>query len=659
MDSPKFGDTAVDSSLDGEDLRSEPAVPDLSFLSANFSSESLVAEPSSASAGASAMSTPAPFSIPTPFSSAANLIGPGTASQASKRYSCDNPLAASYSSLNSPSAPVGQPSFSFHQRANSNSSGPRRPRSLLMSDSAANAIWEHAEGAAGALERPANRNSFHALPRAYNPPYLPPPNPKPTSKPESSRRDRSPTGSPVRSHSPSRRPSSSPYRLRNGSPLKSLPFNFHPQDINLNLSNNPSLVVKPAHRKGHRYKHSSVSMNLFQEPVAMAESSQSSNLIPEQYPIPNFKESLNSASASQKSKVALSVAHFSVSVLIFITGVKVKQPAFSTLAHLIFYDSLGSFLVACVDIMSNFEVWGKSSLAYPFGLGRLEVLAGFALSTSLVMVGCDLVSHFVEEMVVGLVDSSTAENAEHGAHHIHGSDHGPINWLLYELMLLIVISVTWFTSLYIFEDTAIFHLMKQSDQKPSKKGKTNAHASRGGLLNSLESNENLMTRAKSFCTVLVKNPIRLLTLTYSFFLLTVPFIPEHYKESFGFDLNEASTLVVASTLCYAGWNLVNNLGGILLISFPYSDYDYTVLKASIYDKIQNLQCFKASYAIGDLYFCKLKPQLYIAGVSVSMKGSSPDDELRLIFEVNRTVANMIKDFDSGCVVETTISVERV
>lgn len=422
---------------------------------------------------------------------------------------------------------------------------------------------------------------------------------------------------------------------------------------------NGGSAAKPAHRKGHRYKHSSVSMNLFQEPLPIDVANLQQNLIPDLYPIPNMRESLASANPFQKLKLLFAFIHFLVSGLVFWFGVKAQQPAFSTLSHLVFYDSLGSILVAFVDIMSNFEAWSKSSIAYPFGLGRLEVLTGFALSASLVMVGCDLVSHFVEELVVSYVQPMADEHGshEHGSHHIHGSNNPNVNWFFYELILLVVITVTWFTSTIIFADGSFYKIFFRLESSPEKSAVIPKSIN---LLDKEDAETDSKTSYRErLLRVYAKNPIRLLTLLYSMFLFLVPLIPQTLKEEFGFDTNETSTLVVAFTLCYAGWSLVKSLGGVLLISFPYSDYDYNVLKATIIDRIMCLSCFKNSYTLGNFFFTKVNYQLYVVGISVSMKGGSADDESRLLFEIHRVIVTVLNGFESDAKVETTISVERV
>ena len=64
-----------------------------------------------------------------------------------------------------------------------------------------------------------------------------------------------------------------------------------------------------------------------------------------------------------------------------------------------------------------------------------------------------------------------------------------------------------------------------------------------------------------------------------------PLIPQSLTSDLAIDINEAATITVALLLCYNGWKLVKTLGGILLCSFPYSDYDYHMLKSRIIDQI--------------------------------------------------------------------------
>lgn len=602
--------------------------PDFSNLSANFSADSLTIDQDEA-----------PITPSLPNFGQSNFV----------RYQGNDSLL----SLNNSPSLYSTPSYNAHHRAGSNSNMTRpRPRSVFMADGFNEAILEdnvHNFDQVRLPPQPSDsRNNQHSVNFSPYGPIIP----------DRNHVSKSRSGSPVRTRSPVRA-STSPQR-RQGSPTKQFAFNFKPQEFGDNLVS-PAPSLKPAQRKGHRYKHSSVSMNLFQEPLPIAETNQQPDLIPDLFIIPTVLELLASTTSLQKFKLILGIVHAITAAVVFLVGVRINQPSFSTLAHLVFYDSLGSIIIAFVDLMSNFEVWSEPSIAYPFGLGRLEVLAGFALSTSLVMVGCDLISHFVEEMILDIVYVS-GEKSEHNSHHIHASSSGSTNWFLYELILLVVLAITWLSSICIVDQTSITDLLDSTDKKTMKQHSNAVHEK--GLLDvdpnasSVAVTEDYRYQMKLLLKIFKKNPIRILTLVDSLFLFIVPFIPKSLKAKFGFDLNEASTFVVASTLCYVGWKLALTLGGILLISFPYSDYDYNVLKAAIYDKVLALPSFKPAFSISKIFLAKANHRLYIVGLDICIKGASSDDESRIIYDITKIISHAIKEFDDESQVETTVSVTR-
>lgn len=522
---------------------------------------------------------------------------------------------------------------------------PTRPKSMYLPESSEG--LSHGD----AFMKKSNRNSFHYQSKPSYTPILP-------NLSTETRMARSRSNSPSRIKS-SRASSRSPVRglsTRGNSPVRD-PFNFKPQDMPMMHSNssNSNLVLKPAHRKGHRYKHSSVSMNFFQEPTPLIETEAFQEVLPSLYPIPSWRESWASADSSQTAKTFIALGHFLTSIMVFLAGNLMGESAFSTLAHLVFYDSLGSLAIAIVNILSNFDAWKKPSIAFPFGLGRLEALMGYALSTSLVMVGCDLVSHSIEESIVNLVVDGASDSTDHGAHHIHGSSKGTSNVLLYEVTVALVVLMTAFTTTFINCEGQLPEMMSGKDERSSKR-----QSRLGGYLTSSPSE---ITPAKArllmLIKVLLKNPMRLITLCYSTFLLLFPMIPEPVKDAFKVDADEASTLIVASTLCYVGWKLVTTLGGTLLISFPYTEYDYSLLKSTVIDQIMHLETFKPSYTVHHLFITKVNYQLYIAGLKLTMKGGSSDDESRMLFEVNRVLQGAIMAFEKDCNVETTIEIDRV
>lgn len=468
--------------------------------------------------------------------------------------------------------------------------------------------------------------------------------------------------SPVRSTSPLRASRQyhpkSPVR-RTPANTNYSPFNFQTQEIPLN----GNLQVKPAHRKGHKYKHSSVSMNLFQEPEKAPLSQTQLSAIPDCYPIPNYKETIASITGNQKYRLLWSILHCGLSIGIFIVGFKFKLASLSTLAHLVFYDSLGSFLIVFVDIMSNFEVWNNSSIMYPFGLGRIEVLVGFALSASLVMVGFDLFSHFLEELVMlWVAHDETDDGISQSPHHVHShpGSGGSGNWLIYEVVLITTLVVSLVSSNLILGFDRINEMISTTKEKVPY-----AHSrSTSGLLDTEVQEDTRIgsiSRLQRIVKTWKKNPTHFITLTYTTFLFLIPIIPQSLTSDLAVDINELATFMVAGLLCFNGWKLAKTLGGILLCSFPYSDYEYNKVKSKIIDQILNRDFFKQDYQIQKFFITKVNYKLFIVGVKIVMKGANSDEEVRARFEVNRIITNELGQLDDESKKvhpEITIDIDR-
>ncbi|KAF3002069.1 Endoplasmic reticulum zinc transporter [Curvularia kusanoi] len=139
-------------------------------------------------------------------------------------------------------------------------------------------------------------------------------------------------------------------------------------------------------RRGHKYKHSSVSHQIFLEPASRAPLQ-----LPASLPIPTFKEYRTSMSKDQKMRLAWCFGHLLVAGLV--QWGSHESLALTVLSRLIFYDAIGAFLCVAVDVGSNFEVWKRSSIRHPFGFERLEVIAGLGMSVGLLFMGLDLISH--------------------------------------------------------------------------------------------------------------------------------------------------------------------------------------------------------------------------------------------------------------------------
>lgn len=521
-----------------------------------------------------------------------------------------------------------------------------RPKSAIFLDSINFAISEDGSPVQDAINNtPRARNSYHfggarasLAAQAYVPvpSIAPPTGPAHPAHAAAAPRLGSPRTSPARSALPSRYGRLVlPIRKRNALPERYQPFNFQPEVLNQSAS-----ALKPAHRKGHKYKHSSVLMNLFQEPPPALQNLHTLQplAIPDLFPVPTLREVMALISGSQRAKLVWLAAHVVLLGVVFVVGARVAMPLLLTLAHLVFYDALALVVVVFVEIMSNFEVWGSSSIQYPFGLGRLEVLVGFALSTLLVMVGVDLISHLVEEFVIGMAFHDASGEVEHLSHHIHGSPGAaaPLHWG-YELVLAVTVAMTLVLSNYILVHDRIRRMI--------------ALAQEAQALTARREWAPVAFMRRYYDTV-SRYPTHLLTLLYAVFLMAAPVLPVGNDV----DVNEATTLVVASLLCYNGLQLAKSLGGILLLSYPHLDYRYFVLKLRILDRVEQLDCFKLTWMVDRLFVAKFNYELYVVGLRIVMRGGSSEMESEVRFEVGRVVRDCVGLREGK--IEITIDIDR-
>lgn len=172
------------------------------------------------------------------------------------------------------------------------------------------------------------------------------------------------------------------------------------------ISANQEIIKNIGKRRGHRYKHSSVSAQhqIFLEPPPRAPLA-----LPASLPIPTYKEAWTSRSKEQTTRIAWCACHALVAAYVLFSAE--GSLALTALSHLIFFDAVSATICVVVDVLSNFEVWKRSSIRHPFGLERTEVLAGFAMSVFLLFMGFDLMSHNLKHVLEGM--------GSHTPHHPH------------------------------------------------------------------------------------------------------------------------------------------------------------------------------------------------------------------------------------------------
>lgn len=177
-------------------------------------------------------------------------------------------------------------------------------------------------------------------------------------------------------------PLTSPRGSRASSP-ECKPFNFEPKVLRTS-------PARPSHRRGHRYKQSSVSIQFFQEPTQRAPLT-----VPISLAIPTFYECWKSMSRPQAAQLGWCILRIAMSVFIF-SQTKNGAESVAILTYLLGYDGVASLANTSVNLLSNFDAWKQCSLRLPFALQRLSVLLDFALSITLTFLGCDTLSHTIQ-----------------------------------------------------------------------------------------------------------------------------------------------------------------------------------------------------------------------------------------------------------------------
>ncbi|RMD40608.1 hypothetical protein DV735_g4548, partial [Chaetothyriales sp. CBS 134920] len=267
-------------------------------------------------------------------------------------------------------------------------------------------------------------------------------------------------------------------------------------------------------RRGHKYKHSSVSHQIFLEPPPRAPLA-----LPNSLPIPTLAECRASMTTDQKIRFYWSVCHMFVAAYTGWMGG--HSAAIQALSHLIFYDGLGALLCVLVEVFSNFEVWGRSSLVHPFGLQRMEVIAGFALSILLIFFGFDLISHTAKHALEGV---------GHAPHHPH--NHNPVPSGTLEVTAVLAIASTLVSAVALKNHARIGKAMRFAAM------------------------QNLPS--------VLSNPSHFLTLSCSATLLLLPALSLHTYQL----LDKALSLSIALAMLFLGTHLAVNVGSMLLMSYP-------------------------------------------------------------------------------------------
>src|SRR2546423_7204925 len=266
-------------------------------------------------------------------------------------------------------------------------------------------------------------------------------------------------------------------------------------------------------RRGHKYKHSSVSHQIFQEPPPRAPLA-----LPNSLPIPTLAEWRASMTINQRLRFWWSICHMMIAA--YTAWSAQGSAAMQALSHLIFYDSLGALICVAVETLSNFEVWGRSSIRHPFGLQRIEVIAGFALSVLLIFTGFDLLSH----------------NAKHA---LEGIGHTPHSTHKHERVSAGTVD---FTAVLALASTLVSAVVLKNHARIGKAIRFAAMENLPWVLN---------------------NPCHFFTLSCSSALLLLPLLS---LDAYTW-IDKVLSLTIALSMCFLGVNLGRHVGSMLLMSY--------------------------------------------------------------------------------------------
>lgn len=475
------------------------------------------------------------------------------------------------------------------------------------------------------------------------------------------------TRSPTRSSSPEgRRKRDS----RRGSALLEAPFNLAPPLVPMQTPpSSSSSNGRTMFRKGHRYKHSSVSMNFFQEPEVKIPLSIAKSL-----PIPDLNDLVkNMPWPRAHFQLLLTFVQLCMCLLVFQLGYHNSWSNFGTLSHFIAYDVVGSLAIIFVENLSQFQVWSTGTLTYPFGLNRVEVLISFSLAVSLCFVGLDLFFHILEELIVLFVELGN-RNHEDIASQIPHSHHGSSNLLHYDAHFGV-----WYPVLLINLLVSALSLSK-------------------------------IFYANKYSKLKTKNPI--ITITYTVYLLVYPSLFGYLSAVSDY---LAAVVIAIIILCHgltiAEWTSTILLMGFSTTTLPkpgflgdasaderleqqpldtmsrkrspsglplakndtlqpkrghfsflwrnsskfYSNNDTTILKAMMKEEIEKLPEFLTKCTIhhDQFFVAKVNFNLYIVLVNITLKGGSDADELKLRLAIDKCVKKILLN------AETTVGIDRI
>ncbi|GAB7349913.1 hypothetical protein MBLNU459_g0602t1 [Dothideomycetes sp. NU459] len=377
------------------------------------------------------------------------------------------------------------------------------------------------------------------------------------------------------------------------------PFNFTTQQYTAG-----KVAAKPdmGKRRGHKYKHSSISHQIFMEPPPRAPLQ-----LPASLPMPTRKEVHKSMTTDQKARLAWCLCHFLVAA--YVQWSAHGSLAMTALSRLLFFDAAGAVTCVVVDMMGNFEVWKRSSIKHPFGLERVDVLAGFGMAVFIGFMGLDILSHGIQHSL---------ENS--GSHVPHSShSHSRVSAGEVDLSALLAIVSTLVSAVLLKNHARIGRAMRFE-----------LMAGWGNVLG---------------------NPSHFLTLSCSALLLLLPLLSIQTYTWF----DGALSFTIALSMIAFGTRLGSSLATVLLMS-----YSGPGGSGSVRDIISEIETDPAVSAIEDARFWQVHYGLCMANLSLRYRGGDYGvDMTRLRDRISTLVRNRLGGGYGSGALKWEISVQLI
>ncbi|EWC48155.1 hypothetical protein DRE_02259 [Drechslerella stenobrocha 248] len=358
------------------------------------------------------------------------------------------------------------------------------------------------------------------------------------------------------------------------------PFNF--KQMPMAPSANTGPMQQPNQRRGHRYKRSSISHQIFAEPKQRAPLA-----VPLSLPIPTIKEWRQSMTKEQKIRFSWGLMHFGIATYCAWYGH--GSLAMTALSHLVIYDAVSASMCVVVDVLGNFDVWSKSSVRHPFGLQRAEVLIGFAMSVLLLFMGFDLIQHSAQDLIEGWQGEES-----HG--HAHSHRHQRVANGTIDTYALLVIGATLISAF--------------------------------GLKNHVRIGKALRFAYISSLPSVLSNPSHFLTLSCSVLLLLLPLLSVTMYAW----LDRTLSLTIAFSMVVLGFRLVKSLGSMLLMRYSGE---------GLADVVKAIEQDSAVTTVEEASFWQVHYSLCMANLKLHVRLSDTSTEAKIRDRVTRLIKDRL------------------